>query len=73
MTNSYLEQIKNLLENDDDWIFSRRYGFSASKLAKKYPDGVPEKILTEVLQSTQEELDQAWEEIVEELKEIMKV
>lgn len=69
----YLEQILDLLKNDEDWIFSRRHGFSATKLAKRYPDGVPAKVISEVLQISEEELEAHYERIVQELQVLMKV
>lgn len=69
----YLEEIRKLLNNHDDWVFSRRYGFSASKLAKRYPEGVPLKLLCEALLMTEKELEDMYEEIVLELQVLMKV
>lgn len=66
-----LENIKRLLKEDPDWIFSRRYGFSAEKLAKKYPEGVPMKILVEVLMTSEEVLQVIWEDLVEDLQKLL--
>lgn len=67
-----LDNIKRLLKEDPDWIFSRRYGFSAEKLAKKYPDGVPMKILVEVLMTSEEVLQVIWDDLIEDLQRMLK-
>lgn len=67
------QEVKDLLENDPDWILSRRHGFSLAKIAEKYPDGVPDSVICDVLALTQEELEEHYQEIISELRKTLKV
>ena len=44
------------IDNDSDFIISKRFGNSLVRLLNKYPDGVPDKIICRVLQITPEEM-----------------
>lgn len=61
------------LENDPNWVYSKRHEFSLEKLKQKYPDGAPDKVICSVLQLTPEELEEVWEDIIKKLRGIMKV
>lgn len=63
----------DLLENDPDWVYSKKFGYSALAAADKYPEGVPDRLICGMLHLTQEELDCLWEEIVSELRSSMGV
>lgn len=67
------KQIRELIETDEDWIYIRRYGYSLATLREKHPDGVPDKLVAEVLGIDDEDLDGIYTNIVLRLRELMKV
>ncbi len=68
-----LAQIKELLNDDPDWILGRRYGFSLKKFREKHPDGVDDKVAAELLGIAEEDLDQIYNDILTKLKQHFKV
>lgn len=47
-----MDQIWNLLTTDPDFICLPRYGGSLKRLLERYPDGVPDHIAAEALNTT---------------------
>lgn len=67
------EQMKQLIENDPDFIASKRYNYSLKMLLERYPEGCPDRIVASALQLEEEEIDAIYQEIVKKLRKAMKV
>lgn len=68
-----LETTKQLIKSDKDFIYSKRFDNSLSKLLEKYPEGVPNKVIAQVLLITEEEVEKIVEEAVLSLRKSMVV
>lgn len=68
-----LEEIKELIEQDKDFIYSKRFDFSIEKLLERYPEGAPPKVIAQVLLVTEEEVDKLTQEAILSLRKKMKV
>ena len=68
-----LEEIKELIEQDKDFIYSKRFDFSIEKLLERYPEGAPTKVIAQVLLVTEEEVDKLTQEAILSLRKKMKV
>jgi len=67
------EEMKHMIETDPDYIASKRYGYSLNTLLERYPDGCPDRIIANVLQMSEEEVETAYQGIVRKLRSLMKV
>lgn len=67
------EQVKQMIENDPDFIASKRYSYSLAKLLERYPDGCPDRVIATVLQMSEEEVEVLYQKIVYKLRHHMKV
>lgn len=60
------EDIRNLVNNDPDFIASRRFGCSLKKLEARYPDGdCPDRVIADALATTEEDIKVRHERIVQ--------
>lgn len=56
-----------------DFIAVRRAGYSLRTLARRYPDGVPDKVCAAALKTTEEDIVARWHRIMRQLREKMLV
>jgi hypothetical protein len=68
-----LEEIHDLINKDEDFIYSKRFDFSLKKLTERYPDGAPVKVIAQVLLISEEEVDRLLEEAIKTIRTQMKV
>lgn len=68
-----LEEIRELIQKDSNFIYSKRFDFSLEKLLERYPEGAPTKVIAQVLLITEEEVDKLVEEAVVALRLKMKI
>ena len=57
--------------NDEDYIESKRYGYDIDTAIARYPDGVPDRIISVFLGAEEKEINERYNEIVEILKGIL--
>lgn len=62
-------QAKALLEQDPDFVVSKRHDYSLSKLADRYPDGCPDRVIAAVLLMTEDDVAERRAAIVRSLRE----
>lgn len=67
------QDVTFMIENDPNYIASKRYSYSLSKLLERYPDGCPDRIIATVLQLSEEEVEQRYQKIILKLRKSMKV
>jgi hypothetical protein len=67
-------QSKTLIDTDPDFIYSKKFDYSLSKLLDRY-DGkeVPAKIVAQVLMLTEDEVADLTESVLTKLRTTMKV
>jgi hypothetical protein len=61
-------QAKTLLENDPDFIYSKRHNYSLAELKKRHPEGCPDRLVAAVLLITEDDVDARYTRIVETLR-----
>lgn len=67
------KDVRRRLETEEDFINLKRFGFSIREVMKRYPDGVPDRIIAQALGISEEEVEARYGEIVAQLRETMKV
>lgn len=68
-----LEEIRQKIEEDVDYIYSKRFDYSLAKLLERYPEGAPTKVIAQSLLMTEEEVEVLFEGVIQKLRTIMKV
>lgn len=68
-----LVDAKRLLEEDDDFIYSKRFCFSRKKLLERYAEGASDRVVAGCLMMTEEEFSEFWSKIVIKLRFFMGV
>ena len=62
------QDIKNKIETDPDFINLKRFDFSLKKLCEKYPNGAPERILSQAFCLPEAEINQRYQQTLQKLK-----
>lgn len=68
-----IDKARAKLNTNPDFIYSTRFDCSLKKLLARYPDGVPDRIIAQVLVMTEEEVEAMWDTVVEKLRSTMGV
>lgn len=63
-----LEEKKHKIQNDEDFIDYPKFKNSLSKLIEKYPDGVDTETIAKVLNMTEEEVEEIYQNAILKLK-----
>lgn len=67
------DEVKKLVETDEDFIYCKRFNNSLQQCIDRYPDGAPTKVIAQSLMMTEEEVEFTFNEVVKKLRNIMKV
>jgi hypothetical protein len=67
------EQVNFLLENDPNFINTKRFGYSLKALAERYPDGAPDRIIASALSIPIVEVSATYDRVVQKMQELLKV
>lgn len=67
------EQAKFLIQTDEHFICSKRYGNNIDRLAERYPDGAPDRIVAAAFLMTEDDVEKSWRELVEKLRDYVGV
>lgn len=59
--------------NDEDFVWSKRYGFSLAEVVERYPDGCPDHVVAQVLLVTEEEVEGWYQRVVRKLRSLMRI
>lgn len=62
-----------MIDTDPDYIASKRFSYSLTKLLERYPDGCPDRVTASVLLIEEHEVEQFYNRIVEKLRRLMKI
>ncbi len=66
-------QAQALLQEDETFIYSKRFEFSIEKLEARYPDGCPDRLIANVLLITEDDVEEHYQRIVRLLQAHMGV
>lgn len=66
------EEILKRLQTEEDFVFAPRYKNSVTELLRRYPDGVPDRIVAQALQIHPEEVSEAFERVVEKIRRAIR-
>jgi len=67
------ENTKYMIANDPEYIASKRFNYSLSKLIERYPDGCPDRVIANALQMSENEIEDLYKCIIVKLRKFMKV
>lgn len=57
-----------LINDSKDFVCLKRFDYSLKKLLLRYPDGVPDKIISQALMIPEEYVPQLWDDIIARLR-----
>lgn len=60
------------IENDSDFVMSKKHENSLLRLLQEYPEGVPDKLICKVLQISPEEFQKHYECAIIYMKDILE-
>lgn len=63
------ENVKMKILEDPNYIALKRFDYSLSKLIDRYPNGVPNKVIGQALQLSEEEVEKLYQELLTKLRE----
>lgn len=61
-------QAKALLDNDPDFVYSKRHNYSLAELERKHPEGCPDRLIAAVLLITEDDAEERLARIIEILR-----
>lgn len=68
-----IEEIRQKIDTEPDFVNSKRFDFSLDKLLDRYPDGAPGRVIAQALLMTEEEVEELYLRTVAKLRRAMKV
>jgi len=71
-----LEEIKNKITEDPDFIGLKRFDYSLAKLLKRYednPEGCPDRVIAHALMISEEEVELLYQRSISRLRKLMGV
>lgn len=68
-----LEETKKLLENEEDYIYNKKYENSLKKLIDKHKEGVSNKLIAQSLLMSEVEVETVYQKTILKIRNIMKV
>jgi hypothetical protein len=60
--------LKSKIENDPDFINLKRFDFSLKKMCEKYPNGAPDRVISQALGCSETEINQCYQQALAKLK-----
>jgi len=66
-------EARRLITTDEDFVYSKRFGYSLKKLLERYPDGCPDRVIAAVLLITEDDVEAHYQRIVIKLRNAMGV
>jgi hypothetical protein len=67
-----IEEIKNKIEQDEDFVNIKRFDYSLKKLLERYPEGAPVSVMAQALMIPEEELEIMYQNILSKLRKAIK-
>lgn len=66
-------EARSRILSDEEFVYSKRFGYSLAKVEERYPDGAPIRLIAALLLLTEEEVQDHYERIVSVLRNYMGV
>jgi hypothetical protein len=67
------EEARRKLNEEPDFVNAKRYDYSLAQLEERYPDGAPDNIIASALMIEEEEVEKAYDKVVEKFRGMMGV
>ena len=56
------------IEQDPDFVNLKKFDYSLKRMLEKYPNGAPDRVISQALQIPEAEIDQRFQSILDKLK-----
>jgi hypothetical protein len=66
-------QAHTLLHEDENFVYSKRFGYSLQKVLERYPEAAPDRVTAGLLMITEDDVETHWQGIVRKLRDRMGV
>lgn len=67
------KEARKRLAADEDFVNLKRFDFSIREVAKRYPEGAPDRLIAQALGIPEDEVEERYQRIVLQLRTLMKV
>jgi len=67
------EEARAKIHEDFDFVWSKRFDYSRTKLEDRYPDVVPDNVIAVVLMIPEDEVEIEYDKVVEKMRILMGV
>lgn len=67
------DQARQLIHNDDKFIYSKRFEYNLDKLTERYPEESPNRVIAAVLMITEDDVESEYERVARKLRTLMGV
>lgn len=61
------------IQNDPDFVASKRFDYSLARVLERFPDGAPDRTIAQALMISEDDVQRLYEEIVLRLRQKLKV
>lgn len=68
-----ISEARKRLQEEPDYIHSKRFDYSLKKLLERYPDGAPSKVIAQALLITEDELQELEEQIIVKIRQDLRI
>lgn len=68
-----IEEVKKMIEEDEDYVYLKRFGYSLDKVIERYPDGAPNHVIASAMMLTEDDVEFHYQKIVHKLRGLMGV
>ena len=65
--------VRELIEKDPEFIWSKRFNYSIEPLLVRYPGGCPDRIIAQVLLLEEKDVDRVYENILVKIRSLIGV
>jgi len=66
-------EVQKMLQEDESYVYMKRFDFSIEKLEARYPDGCPDHVIAQALMITEDDVERMYQSIVAKLRTAMGV
>lgn len=67
------DDAKRRIFEEEEYIFSKRHNYSLTELEERYPDGCPDNVIASVVMMSEEEVAEAYKQLVLRFRDLMGV
>lgn len=67
------KEVQRLISEDPDFVYLKRFDFSLDKVLERFPDGVPNRMISQALMITEEEVDEIAQSAIIKIRQALGV